>query len=311
MEFKSLKQLEKQFKTNEDCLTYYEAIRWADGIYCPHCESDKFYTLAKAFSYKCKNKECAKRFNVLTKTIFENTKIPLPSWFTAIYIATSHKKGISSHQLAKDLGITQKTAWFILHKIREMLKQDAPYMVDSVVEVDETYVGAKLGNLHKHQREKIHKLGTGAVHKTPVFAILERGGSVYTEMVDKPDGKTLKPIIEKCVAPSTTVITDGHGAYSGLNKKYKHEVVNHQQGEYVRGQFHTNGIEGFFGQLKRGIYGIYHHVNPGYLHRYCGEFAFRYNTRKHDENERFRAALEQNLKKVLYSDVKVTKPKGQ
>lgn len=309
MDFKNLKQLEKKFRTNEDCLAYYEAIRWMDGVSCPHCGSDKFYALSKEFSYKCKDKECAKRFNVLTKTIFENTKIPLPTWFTAIYIATSHKKGISSVQLAKDLGLTQKTAWFILHKIREMLKQNAPYMVDSVVEIDETYVGAKSVNLHAKKRKEL-KQGRGPANKTPVFAILERNGSVYTEMVERADRSTLNSIINKHVDPSTTIITDGYPAYNQLKQRYNHEIVQHQLGEYVRGSFHTNGIEGFFAQLKRGIYGIYHHVSPTYLHRYCSEFAFRYNTRKQDESERFRTALEQNLRKVLYKDVKVSKEKN-
>ena len=261
-EFKNLIELQKYFSNEDACWDYLESLRWNGETACPHCGSVKYYKFKNSRTYKCK--DCKKKFNAKTGSIFENTKIPLSKWFVSIYLATSHKKGISSLQLSKDIGVTQKTAWFILHRIREMLKSKAPYMLNSTVEIDETYVGGKERNKHI----SIRKRHTGYVNKTMVFAILERKGNVWTTMVKGVSGKELKPIIRERVDTSTKIITDGFGAYAGLEKDYSHEIVNHETNEYVRGDIHTNTIEGFFSQLKRGIYGIYHSVSPKHLHRY-------------------------------------------
>ncbi len=279
--FNNLIELQKFFSDENICWNYLEKLRWNEKIVCPFCGSEKYYKFKNSHTYKCA--DCLKKYNAKSGTIFENTKIPLSKWFVSIYIATSHKKGISSLQLSKDIGVTQKTAWFILHRIREMLREKAPQMLSGVVEIDETYVGGKEENKHALKRKDI----SGYTNKTMVFAILKRDGNVWTKMVKSNDGKTLKPIIYNTVGRECTVVTDGFGAYSGLNKTYNHVIVNHAQGEYAKGDYHTNTIEGFFGTLKRGIIGIYHYVSPKHLHRYCDEFSFRYNTRKSTESGRF------------------------
>ena len=303
-------QFIKEFADDAACLKQLTEIRWTNSVpVCPYCGGTDLYVITKKPDYKCKNKTCAKKFNVFTGSIFENSKIPLRTWFIAIYICANHKKGISSHQLARDLGITQKTAWFVLGRVREMLKSKAPFMVASpdnntFVEIDETYVGGKAKNKHNKERRELIKNGTGGANKTMVFGILERKGNVQTHIVKNPNGATLKPIIREQVSKDVTIVTDSHGAYTDLGKEYKqHEVVMHSLSEYVRGEFHTNSIEGFWSQLKRGIYGVYHHCSPQHLHRYCSEFEYRHNTRKQGEGERFNNALAQSNKRLRYSEL--------
>ena len=296
--FKNLIELLNYFNNENKCWKYLESLRWNDKVTCPFCNSEKHYKFKNSHTYKCK--ECKKKFNAKIGTIFENTKIPLSKWFVAIYLATSHKKGISSLQLSKDISVTQKTAWFILHRIREMLKVKAPKMLNSMVELDETYCGGRESNKPKRKRKNLD----GYVDKTMVFAVLEREGNVWNKVVKNNTGKTLKPIIRERVDKSNTIVTDGFGGYSKLGKEYKkHVIINHARDEWVNGQFHTNTIEGYFSHLKRGIYGIYHHVNPKHLQRYCDEFSFKYNTRKSNEVERFDYALTVCDKRLKYKDL--------
>src|ERR1035437_976085 len=285
--FKNLIDLQKNFSDEETCWNHLEALRWAGRVVCPFCNSLEYYKFNNSHTYKCK--DCKKKFNAKIGTIFENTKVPLSKWFVSIYIATSHKKGISSLQLGKDIGVTQKTAWFILHRIREMLKTKAPGMLNGMVEVDETFIGGVEKFKHKSKKKKKIR---GYGNRSIVFSMLERQGSVWTTMVKRVTAETLKPIIRARIDKSNIIVTDGFGSYNELEKEYKgHEVVNHEQGEYVNGEFHTNTIEGFFSQLKRGIYGIYHSVSPKHLQKYCDEFCFRYNTRKSSEEGRFNYAF--------------------
>lgn len=298
-QFKNLIELQKYFNNGNVCWDYLEQLRWNGKVVCPFCKSERHNKFKSSRTYKCK--DCQKKFNAKIGTIFENTKILLSKWFITIYIATSHKKGISSLQLSKDIGVTQKTAWFILHRIREMLSQKAPYMLNGTVEIDETFIGQSFTTLHRNVRRKLKR----AIYnnKTMVFGILERNGNVWTKMVKGVDGKTLKPIIRNTVDKSSTIMTDGYGAYYGLDKEYHHEILNHLQDEWVRGEFHTNSIEGFWSQLKRGIYGIYHHASPKHLQRYCDEFSFRYNTRNINESDRFDYSLLSCEKRLKYSDL--------
>lgn len=302
MDFKNLNQLFDTFKDEATCKAYLEQQRWNGNVECPFCACTKVYRTNRGF--KCADRFCAKKFTVTVGTIFENSKVGLVTWFAAIYLATSSKKGISSLQLSRQLGITQKTAWFVLHRIREMLRDKAPHMLNNMVEVDETYIGGKMKNKHKKVRLKAHVEGASHTdNKTCVVALLERGNKVKTH-VHTDKSKTLKDMLRQHVSTEALVVTDSLNAYKGLAKEFAgHEIVNHNQDEYVRGNVYTNTVEGFFSILKRGIYGIYHQVSPKHLQRYCDEFASRYNTREIKDHERFISSLKKAEGRLKYNQL--------
>ncbi|MBP6302880.1 MAG: IS1595 family transposase [Bacteroidia bacterium] len=294
-DFNNLLELLTYFKDDTVCREYLEAIRWADGIVCPHCGSERFYKLKSGVQYKCASNVCYKKFTVTVGTIFDSAKIPLRKWFVAMYLVTSHKKGISSYQLSRDIGVTQKSAWFMLHRLRELSESGSMEKLKGQVEVDECYIGGQEKN--KHKQNKSNKAGPRGI-KTPVLAIVERGGAARVLTLQNVKSKSIVNPVYELVEEGTTVITDQFNAYYMLKGGFKHETVNHSKDEFVRGDIHTNTVEGFFSILKRGIYGIYHQVSPKHLQRYCNEFAFRYSTRDMDEGERFNEALG-NMNKVL------------
>ncbi|GAC1417351.1 MAG: IS1595 family transposase [Flavisolibacter sp.] len=300
MAFKNLTQLFDYFKDEATCRGYLEQQRWNGAPECPFCSCTKVYRTKRGF--KCADKFCAKAFTVTVGTIYENTKIGLRTWFAAIYLCTSSKKGISSLQLHRQLGITQKTAWFVLHRIREMLKDKAPHMLKNVVEIDESFVGGK--NKNRHADKKVQSTqGRSWKDKTPVLGILERHGNV--RVVVTPDTKltTLYPIMVDNISKGSIMVSDEWYHQKTFNPDYAHVIINHRDGEYVRGAFHTNTIEGFWSIFKRGIYGIYHQVSPKHLQRYCDEFAARYNTRKILDNERFEASIKNSAGRLKYNQL--------
>lgn len=285
--FKTLLQLLDYFKDEETCRAYYEKVRWGNQVTCPYCECTHIYRTNRG--YKCGNKECHKKFSLTVGTIFENTKIPLRTWFAALYLCTTSKKGISSVQLAEQLGITQKSSWFLLSRIRTMLAENSDKLTGEV-EIDETYVGGKDVNKHKSKRSGQRGMNT----KVPIVGCLQRAGIVVLRVIEPgtANGETIKPLVRDMVCTTATIITDGFGAYSGLGKEYEgHEVLAHEKDEYVRGNWHTNSIEGFWSIMKRGIIGIYHCVSAKHMHRYCNEFAYRYNTRDIPAVDRFILSL--------------------
>lgn len=274
----NLIQFQEQFATEQVCVNYLEKARWSDEPVCPHCGVFGAYRFSNGRVFKCKT--CRKQFTVRVGTIFEDSHLPLKKWFLAIYLLTSLKKGLSSIQLAKYLGVTQKTAWFILQRIRYAVNTDefkAP--LKNVVEGDETYYGgAKRGS----QR------GRGAENKSPIFGLIERQGKVICKAVENVKTKTVMPLIRKYVEVGTSMMTDEYGIYNTLEKNgYKHETVNHGHKEYVRGDAHTNTIEGYWSHLKKGLDAIYIHVSKKHLQKYCDEYAYRYNSRDIDDFKRF------------------------
>lgn len=289
-QFQTLPQLFDFFKDEETCLTYWENIHWSDtGIICPHCKSGNPYKTNRG--YKCRNIECQKKFTALVGTIFENTKLPLRTWFGALYLCINHKKGISSLQLGRDLGIHPKSAWFLLHRIREILKENAPEMLGGegvVVETDSTYVGGKVTNMRKSKRRDNSARGKRIKdNKTAVTAYVERGGNIRFDV--KMNGETEKELLRKNVDKGSFLMTDDSHVYNEVGREYAgHEAVNHTRDEYVREKvYHTNTIEGAFSHFDRMVIGTYHSISPKHMQAYANECAYRYNTRKSKDPNRF------------------------
>lgn len=303
--FNNLRELILSMPTEKDCREYLAKQRWADGnIVCPYCGNPKCYVIDKGERYKCANNQCYKRFRITVGTIMEASNVPLVKWFTAIYLVTAHKKGISSHQLGKDIGTTQRTAWFMLHRIREMIRQKQPVKLNNVVELDEVYIGGKVPNMSKSKRKKLRETGNTYNTKTMVMGMIERGGELKL-MPITPNAIEMQRTIRQNIEKSADLISDHHNAYVHLSKEYSsHEVVNHSAQEYVReGNIHTNSIEGAFSMLKRSIIGIYHQVTPKHLARYCDETMHRYNLRNMTDAQRFDLSIANIEGRLTYKEL--------
>lgn len=269
----------RYFHDEAAAFEHLEAVVWPEGPTCPHCGSVAVpYDLRKTRIGLRKCRDCRKQFTVRVGTIFESSHVELHKWLQAVHLMTASKKGISAHQLHRILEVTYKTAWFMAHRIREAMRELHPTEPlggeGKTVEFDETFVGGKEKNKHARKR---HGIG-GGWGKEPVFALVERGGRVRSHHIPTVTGKTLRPILDAQIAADSKTMSDDGGArvYHG---RASHQSVNHSIGEYVRGDVHTNTVEGYFGILKRGITGTYHHVSPQHLKRYLAEFDFRYNSR--------------------------------
>ncbi|TDO23758.1 IS1595 family transposase [Pedobacter duraquae] len=299
-EFKSIIDLLQKFPTEQDCINHLEKIRWDGNVVSPFDPESKVYSCA-GNKYKCKNS--GKYFNVKTQTIFDNTKIPLVKWFLALYVFSSHKKGISSHQLAKDIDVTQKTAWFILHRLRYAFEHpDFQAEFTDHVEVDETYVGGKEPNKHKHKKTGKTQ-GRNTTSKKPVVGMRERNGNVYAKVVDNVSMSTIQPMIESMVPHGATVYTDEWLAYNRLSEKYLHHRVNHGAKEFVNQMASTNGIENFWSHLKRMIDSNYHWVSKYHLQSYVNEEMLRFNTRHNSASQRFNYVLGNIGGRLKYSEL--------
>jgi transposase-like protein len=286
------------FSDPDRCLNYIAQKRWEDGIaICPHCGSNKTGFIATRRMWKCKNKECRKQFSVKRGTIMEDSPLGLDKWLIAIWLIANAKNGISSCEIGRALGVTQKSAWFLLHRIR-LAMQAGSFELSGEVEADETFVGGKAANMHKDKREQKIK-GRGGKGKTIVFGMLERGGKVKAKVIPNTSKKTLHKEIKENVSPvtkgsvkdhTTQIYTDGHDGYEGLNLTYLHDIVDHTV-EYVNGNISTNGIENFWTLLKRSLKGTYVAVEPEHLFRYVDEQAWRFNHRKGGDGDRFEEVL--------------------
>ena len=305
--FNNLRELIVSMPDEKTCREYLAKQRWADGnIVCPYCGHGKGYVIEGGERFKCASKTCYKRFRVTVGTIMEASKIPISKWLTAIYLVTAHKKGISSYQLGRDLGIAQKNSWFMLHRIREMLRAKENIKLDNVVEIDEVYIGGKVPNMSKSKRKKLRDEGNTYNTKSMVMGLLERGGELKLIPVHTANNMALmQNTVKDNVNAKADLITDCHAGYTGFNNDFNsHEVVNHSAQEYVReGNIHTNSIEGAFSLLKRSIIGIYHQVTPKHLDRYCDETMFRYNLRKMTDADRFKFSLSKVNGRLTYKDL--------
>jgi transposase-like protein len=284
------------FQDPDKAREYLEAQVWPHGPCCPHCGSLERNVKIEGESarpglYFCG--DCRKQFTVTVGTVFESSKIPLHKWLLAVHLMCSSKKGISTHQIHRMLGITYKSAWFMTHRIREAfkMKHNAPLGGSGkTVEADETFYGRK--------RER--KVAHGSGHKHKIFALVERNGDVRSFHVPNVTSETLKPILMKHAAGDSTLYTDSAGQYRKIKTEFpKHDTVNHMVGEYVRGDVHVQTAESFFGLLKRGLVGTFHHVSEAHLQRYCTEFDFRFSHRKTTDTERSNSALKGIIGKRL------------
>jgi transposase-like protein len=313
MEFpKTLLEAIQYFSDEQVCIDAVASMRWPDGkVMCPDCQTDNPYYLASQKRWKCRNGQCARQFSVKVGTIFEDSPISLAKWLPAMWLLSNCKNGISSYELHRALGVTQKTAWFMLQRIRRVFKYEYDEKLGSYgpVEVDETFVSGKPQKMHRDRRLAL-KTGEFASKKTVVMGILDRDlREVRAKVIPNVKRETLQTEILNQVEKGSTVFTDGGTGYDNLAaQEYIHETVNHVE-EYVRGQVHTQGIDNFWSLLKRGLSGTYVAVEPFHLDRYVDEQVFRYNNRATKDNpltdsDRFALALSRvGNKRLTYAEL--------
>lgn len=286
--FKNLRELITSMPDEVTCRNYLIKERWNGVISCPYCACERVTVIDNGRRFKCNHKDCKNTFSVTVGTIMEASKIPLTKWLTAIYITTGHKRGISSYQLGRDLGISQKSSWFMLHRIREMLrmKEDVVLGINNPVEADETFIGGKYANMHNSKRKKLSEAG-GFANKTTVLGMIERTGDLVAKVMPVTNNLAIPQTIGKTVKLKATLITDSSNLYYKIASSYNYHAVNHSIQEYVRENIHTNTIEGAFSHLKRMVIGTYYQISSKHTQRYCDEFAYRYNSRKIKDADRF------------------------
>ncbi len=306
---KTLQEAVKTFADDQFCIDIIAAMRWADGqAICPKCGKTDNHFMASRKVWQCKNKECKKQFSVKVGTIFEDSALSLEKWLMAMWLIVNAKNGISSYELHRAIGITQKSAWFVLHRIRDAMTVGSIEKMTGTVEMDETYVGGKSTNMHQSKRKRFQSRYTRQItgHKTAVFGMVQRGGKVRAQVIKKHqqvNSKDVMPIIRESVEPNTEVFTDQASIYNDLWEKYIHASVNHSI-EYVKGNVHTQNIENFWSLLKRTIKGTYVSVSPAHLQKYVEEQCFRYNNRETNDQMRFVRLLELiSGKRLTYSEL--------
>jgi len=293
-----------RFQNEDAAREHLEALHWPNGPFCPHCGSLSAKRLPAQRGRKTKAhpegalrkgvvqcNDCRQQYTVTVGTVFESSKVPLHKWLYVNHVLCSSKKGTSAHQIARNIGVSYKTAWFMMHRIREAMKETNPGPMGgagSIIEADETYVGGKVKNRSAKQRRLGQKQLSTVQDKQPVVALVERKGKVRSFHVANVTGNVLRSVLVTNADRKSWLMTDEHKGYIKVGAEFAgHASVNHSRNEYVKlGVVHTNTIEGFFSLLKRGIIGTYHHVSEQHLARYCAEFDFRYNTRKLDDAER-------------------------
>src|SRR3954447_4454328 len=279
----------RHFSDLDVATEYVARLRWPDGPVCPRCGGTEYSYLTTRRVWKCK--ACKKQYSVKVGTIFEDSPLGLDKWLPAIWLAANSKNGISSHELGRALGITQKSAWFMLHRIRLAMRSGSFSMLSGTVEVDETYIGGKARNMHKRDRHKVGR-GRSQMNKTPVVGMIQRGGKVRTHVLEDVRKRTLHGYLRDNVVEGSNLYTDELASYTGLGRDFNHLTVNHAV-QYVDGNVHTNVMENFWSVLKRGLHGTYISVRPFHLFRYLDERMFTFNEREQDDLGRFETVLRQ------------------
>jgi transposase-like protein len=283
---------------------YVASLRWPNGAVCPKCGGVEHSYLAKRRVWKCKT--CKYQFSVKVGTVFEESRLGLDKWLPAVWLTANSKNGISSHELGRALGVTQKSAWSMLHRIRLAMQAGTIEKMSGEVEVDETFVGGKIGFMKADARERkgMTTRGGGSTHKTVVMGFREREtGRVRAQVIPDAKGSTLRPAVDAAVKAGSAVYTDQCNGYTGLESRFDHQTVNHAE-RYVDGRVHTNGIENFWSTLKRGLNGTYISVEPFHLFRYIDEQACRFNTRRMDDAERFDSVVREiSGKRLTYAEL--------
>jgi transposase-like protein len=296
---KSLQEAIVYFSNPDNCIDYLAVRRWPKGVICPTCGSRVVKFRANRRTWTCSTHHAKREFSIKIGTVMEDSPIGLDKWLTAAWMVTNCKNGVSSYEIARDVRVTQKSAWFMLHRIRLAMQDDFfGSKLDGEVEVDETYIGGKARNMHLSKRQR-RITGVLTQDKTTVMGFLERGGKVRTAIVKDRNRTTVQPMVKKHVQAGAALYSDELGGYQGLHTEYEHQVINHAE-KYVDGRVHTNGIENFWSLLKRGISGTYVSVEPFHLFRYLDEQMFRFNNRKDlDDAGRFEIVVSQIVGKRL------------
>jgi len=297
---KSLQEAIVYFSNPDNCIDYLAIRRWPDGrVTCPSCGSDKVKFNASRRLWQCSSHHAKRQFSIKVGTVMEDSAIPLDKWMTATWLVTNCKNGISSYEIARDVKVTQKSAWFMLHRIRLAMQDDFfGSKLGGEVEVDETFIGGKARNMHLSERKR-RITGTGGKDKAIVFGMLERGGRVRAKVMPNRKRASIQPEIREHVQAGAALYSDEWWAYNGLETDYAHQVIDHAV-KYVDGRVHTNGMENFWSLLKRGISGTYVSVEPFHLFRYLDEQMFRFNNRKDiDDAGRFDLTVSQLVGKRL------------
>ena len=297
----SLFDLFEAFPTEQHAIDHLRAIRWGENderAYCPHCGSTRIMHFKDGKNHKCH--DCRKRFSIKVGTIFHDSKIQLRKWFAAIWMITSHKKGIASTQLAKDIKVTQKTAWFMLHRLRHAAETKSfQGPMDGDVEVDEMYVGGKAKNMHLKDR----KTKGQNKNKATVIGTLQRDGELRAKHLPDTNKQTLQGMVIDNVSQDARLITDSALQYKSLGEQYDHHVINHSRGEYVRDDIHTNSIEGVWALFKRQVNGTHHWVSKKHLQAYVNEMTWRFNRRDQEEGERVNNLLKYVEGHLTYAEL--------
>jgi IS1 family transposase len=300
---KTLQQAIIYFSNPNHCFNYFTSKRWANGVICPTCGRNDVSFLANQKKWQCKSSHKQRQFSIKVGTIFEDSPLGLDKWLVAIWMITNCKNGVSSYEVHRAIGVTQKTAWFMVHRIRVAMEIGSFEKLSGTIECDETYIGGDAKNMHSKERKRRVKKAGSPAHKSAVLGMVQRRGKVRAKVVRSRNAVTIRDFVTTNAKTGSEVMTDEWRGYHNLHDKYVHQVINHSV-EYVRDNVHTNSIENFWSLLKRTIKGTYVSVAPEHLQKYVEEQSFRYNNREDNDGERFATITEQLAgKRLTYADL--------